>query len=212
MKPVRICSTKRPINNTDDGRVEIANLTSPEVQAMEGVVNGQNWMAVQEGRLTFRDIFAPLPDPITDEKMLPFWRKAEDVKTHVQDELFTQDERSYTGESITIQSLCGYYYTPENYQKEAEKLNSYGFTQMRSKRGSDGRYVEMWYLPGVWAAQGVLKEIKEEIEFRARKWEDPLGERRHKEVFETILEYIRTHVQFGSLECSTQRMAMVIDD
>lgn len=212
LKPVQIASTKRSQSDSNDGHVEVKNLTTTEVKTFEGTVHGQNWMSVQNGRLVFRGIFAPLPEAIPDEEMLPFWRHATEGEVKVQEELFDKSARLFGGEHIMIQSLCGYYRSAENYQKQAKKLEDYGFIQLRSKRGEDGRYWEIWYLPGVWFAQGELKEIVESITLRARSWEDPYGEKERKTCFEAVLKHIQHTIQFGTLDISVQRMCMVVDD
>jgi hypothetical protein len=50
-------------------------------------------------------------------------------------------------------------------------MSAIGFQQMRSPRGEDGKYWEVWYLPGAWAAEGQLKgkKLNEIIRFVAKE-------------------------------------------
>lgn len=102
--------------------------------------------------------------------------------------------------------------TPENYVRESEKLTSYGFIQLRSKREEDGGYWEIWYLPGVWCAKGDLKKIVDDITTKAKTWEDPHGRRKDKECFKAVLEFLRRNASFGTLDVSIQRLCQVWED
>lgn len=63
---------------------------------------------------------------------------------------------SIHGAAITIQHVCGYDYSDDFYRENAKKLESYGFICCRSNRGSEGRFWEIWFLPGLWMAEGDL--------------------------------------------------------
>lgn len=199
----------------DSNSVHFTGLTKKEADQLIGAVRGLSWFGVKEGRLEVSSRYLPLPDSVQDEQMLPFWRQFSN--TPVQGEFLEKifedmsDDVIYL-QHIMIQSLCGYNYTPENYANEAEKLLSYGFIQTRSKRGENGCYWEMWYLPGVWAAKGHLKEIVDGVTAKAKSWEDPHGKRKDKECFKAVLEYLRRNVSFGTLDVSVQRFCMVRDD
>ena len=195
--------------------IEINGLTQEEADQLLSAVRGLSWFKVEEGRLKASPCHLPLPDPVYDEQMLPFWRQFSN--TQVQGEFLEKVFEDMNDDVIymphfMIQSLCGYDYTPENYARESEKLLSYGFIQTRSKRGEDGGYWELWYLPGVWCAKGDLKEVVDGITTKAKSWEDPSGKRKDEECFKAVLEFLRRHVSFGTLDVSIQRLCMVMDD
>jgi hypothetical protein len=199
----------------DSSSVEITGLTQIEVERLLSAIHSLSWFKVEDGRLVSSPCHLPLPDPVRDEHMLPFWREFQN--THSQGEFFERifedmSEDVICSPHFTIQSLCGYNHTPENYAREAEKLLSYGFVQTRSRRAEDGRYWELWYLPGIWCAKGNLKEVVEGITAKARTWEDPHGKRKDKECFKAVLEFLRRNVSFGTLDVSVQRLAAVMDD
>ena len=100
--------------------------------------------------------------------------------------------------SITIQGLCGYNYTEENYKWNAEKLESYGFQCLRSRRGTDAKFWELWFLPGLWCSKG-------DLEANVKRGKDD------KEELKIALEFLRHKVSFGTLDVSNQRMCMVLD-
>lgn len=195
--------------------VTISGLTESEAGKIQSAVGGLAWFRIVDGKLETHSAVRPLPDPVEDEAMLPFWKHHSPYQLELKEvnasfeEL--KDDVVYSPH-ITISSLCGYHYTKENYQKQAEKLESYGFIQMRSKRGNDGRYWEVWYLPGIWAARGALQEVVAKITEKAKTWEDPHGRRKEKESFDAVIRFLRVDVQFGSLDVSVQRLAMVMDD
>lgn len=194
--------------------IEITGLTPEEADQLLSAIHGLSWFKVEEGRLKTSPCHLPLPHPTNDEEMLPFWKQYSNVST--QGEFFKKIFEEMRDDVIymphfTIQSLCGYNYTPENYARESAKLTSYGFVHLRSRRGDDGGFWEMWYLPGVWCAQGELKGVVEEITIRAMSWEDPHGRRKDKECFEAVLKFLGQNVSFGTLDVSIQRMCMVIE-
>ena len=195
--------------------IEIKGLTHEEMGQLLGAIRGLSWFKVEEGRLKASSCHIPLPDPVHDELMLPFWRQFEHHQ--LQGELLEKLFEEMCGDVIymphfTIQHLCGHNYTPENYVREAEKLTSYGFIQLRSKRGEDGGFWELWYLPGVWCAKGDLKAYIDGITAKAKSWEDPSGKLKDKECFKAVLEFLRRNTSFGTLDVSVQRLCQVLDD
>ena len=188
-------------------KVTIEGLTADEKDAVFASLDaGCRWIRNVGGRLVVVSAFDPFPNPIKDEKMFPFWREPNDEEKRLaacQPTLLALDElHNHSSPSIHIQSLCGYNYSAENYKAQAEKLESYGFCIMRSPRGEDGHYWETWYLPGLWAAKGDLKEkICEAVDVKTEK-----------EKLSVALEFLRHHVQFGTLDVCVQRLAMVMSD
>ena len=97
-------------------------------------------------------------------------------------------------------NLCGYGYSPESYRANAERLESYGFQCLRSRRGPDACYWEIWYLPGLWSAQGNLKEVL-----------DAQKEQREKDLTKEAVSFLCHAVSFGTPNVTIQRAAMVLD-
>lgn len=202
-------------NMSGSHSVEISGLTREEKDRLLAAIRGLSWFKVEGGRLETSPCHLPLPDPVHDERMLPFWRQfaPHQLQGEFLERIFEEmsDDVIYEPH-FTISSPCGYNYTPENYVREIEKLNSYGFIQMRSRRGDDGFFWEHWYLPGVWCAKGELKEVVDGITSMAKTWEDPHGRRKNKECFKRVLQFLRHNASFGTLDVSVQRLCQVRGD
>lgn len=177
----------------------LRNLQREEVENLQGMVYNHFWVTVTDGRLEVVRRREELPGPAEDEEMLPFWRRATPGTQQVQ--LFEVDIPKHSFPSIIIQSLCGYAYTPENYKYTAELLESYGFVCLRSRRGEDSKYWEMWFLCGLWSAKGGLKEFLEMASSES-----------DKKKLEATIKFLCKNVQFGTLDVSWQRAAMTIPD
>jgi|GEM_PF-904485 len=199
---VRIYSRGMDSDNPEYQRAELTGLNREECERLEAVTHGQCWVKVgEDGRLEFRDARKPLPEPVEDKEMLGFWSHTDPRRRKVQLQLLDPERDPYCPH-IVIQSLCGYHYTPENYEKEAGKLQSYGFECLRSRRGADGRFWEVWYLPGFWAARGEFKEVIDAVKSPPSKDGPRL---------DAAVSFLCRHVSFGTLDASVQRAAMVLE-
>jgi hypothetical protein len=183
------------------GEIHFEGFTPEEIEKMEGFLLGHYWATVEEGRLKVSFTKKELPTPADDVEMMPFWRKAENQEAAMQTVLFDVDTQieNLVSPHFLIQSLCGYGYTPESYKNNAERLESYGFECMRSRRGIDGRFWEIWYLPGLWASKGELKEYLIRNGNREGTTKD-------------AIYWLCKTVKFGTLDVSVQRAAMCIND
>lgn len=196
-KPVVRLSSTGPDYGYQSKKIEIAGLDEEEIERMNGVLNGHWWTTVRDGRLVFEPTRQPLPAPTEDADISPYWRGRGRLKFFQFDE--STANAAYSFPHITIQHLCGYYWTKEEYKKQADKLESYGFSCLRSRRGDDGRFWEIWYLCGLFAARGELgKAIS--------------GEKDGKKKLDNAISFLCQNCSFGSLEVSIQRAAMVLDD
>lgn len=182
------------------GEVTISDLTEEEGEKIQGMMHGHWWARLVGGRLEFAPAHEPVPAP-TEDAMLPQWRtptREEKNPEHYQAELFEPivnwNEQS---QSIFIQHLCGYSYTPEGYRANAELLAECGFACMRSRRGDSGLYWEIWFLPGLWAAKGRLKEA--------------LYGKSKEHQMRFALQFLRQWTTWGTLDLSVQRYCQVID-
>lgn len=188
---VRVSGTNR-----SRGELTVSGLTGDQMEIFEGAMHGMWWAIVIDGKLVERPYYLPLPDPIRDEEMYPFWRKP--VPGEVSMSLFDLEAMNeHSSPSISIQHLCGYAYTPENYKLEAEKLESWGFLCLRSRRSESGRFWEIWFLSSFWSAQGQLKDEINKVKGHNQRLK-----------LQAALEFLRHNVLFGSLDVSVQRLAM----
>ena len=206
---IRTSSTRFPTSDGIDGQMTITGLTRTEVERVEAVVRGQSWFrTTEDGRLEFQPTMNPLPGPADDEQMMPYWspadtrsdRKKEKTRRRlVQVDLdFNAEVDRFFSPSFTIQHLCGYSYSPENYRRQADLLESWGFECLRSRRGENGQFWEMWYLPSLICAEGELKKV--------------VGDIRGVEAADKAVSFLCRKAQFGTLDLLTQRAAMAAPD
>lgn len=193
---VRVAMTAHGPN----GSMKIEGLNQTEIDLLTAAVShGQQWVRIVNGRIEFAPIHEAPPTP-TEDPMLPQWRRPSDVEgsDEYQIQLFEPvGGWKNQSASIVIQHLCGYNYTPEGYKANAEFLEECGFVCARSRRINGGAFYEIWYLSGLWAAKGRLKEalynVSEEDEMKV------------------ALACIRGHVTFGTLDLAVQRLCQVLD-
>jgi hypothetical protein len=126
------------------------------------------------------------------------WRPPPPGKTPYQPDLFWQVYQ-HGSPSFVVQHLCGYHWTPENYAREAEKLAGWGFECLRSRRLPGGQFWELWYLPGLWAARGGLRD---ETDF-------PGGTEVAKAA--RAIRFLCKNASFGTLDVTAQRAAMTVE-
>ena len=195
-KPAVRLRSSGPDNDRESRKIEIGGLNDEESECMNGVLNGHWWATVKDGRLVFEPTRQPLPAPVEDAEIAPHWRGQGQLR-FVQ--LDKERAEGAFAPQIIIQSLCGYYWTKENYRKQAERLESYGFACLRSRRGDDGKFWEVWYLPGLFLARGGLEKAISD-------------EKDNKLKLDKAVSFLCQNCSFGSLEVSVQRAAMVLDD
>lgn len=157
-----------------------------------------------EGRLVRRSLHESLPDPTEDPIVGPHWKEAGEPKFST---LTRMEVDRWMDPSIVIQNLCGYYWSEENYAKQAKTLERFGFTCLRSRRGADGNYWEIWYLPGFWAAEGELRDVIERSKYEHTN-DLPELYRRKEEQMTKVSKFLCRSVTFGAMDFNYQRAAM----
>jgi hypothetical protein len=152
--------------------VTLVNLTEEELERIQHAFGARcSLVGVDpDGRLEVHDKHLPLPTPESDPPMEGFWLAQQQPSLQFGEPVPTEDGpaapvnfqfdqvEQYSSPSILIQHLCGYGRTLERYKIQAARLESYGFACLRSRRGPDGKFWEIWYLPGVRFAHGGLEE------------------------------------------------------
>jgi len=192
-KAVRISER---VSKGEEHAAKLVNLTSAEAAQIDSTLSGNSWIRAVDGRLESRPVWEPLPRPAEDPLIAPFWSPSQVPPPATLELLPATDFKSLTP-SFVVQHLCGYNYTPLGYREEAERLEAFGFTCLRSQRGEDGRFDEMWYLPGAWAAKGDLKLHLEGVP--------------REQHMDTVVAFLCRRASFGTLDIMQQRAAMTID-
>ncbi|MBY0309915.1 hypothetical protein K2Q16_02080 [Patescibacteria group bacterium] len=196
------------ISSYGSGRFELRDLSSTDIQILDGSFRGGfHWVRRgDDGRLEHVPFYKALPAAAEDASMHPFWQ-APVSSVGVQMEMFPLYEcgdtgHRFTDSSIIIQSLCGYEYTEDRYRSNATILEECGFVCLRSRRDpQQGQFWELWFLPGTWAAAGKLRAA-----IKASGANTP------NEKTKAAVEFLQTHVRFGTLDVSVQRLALTISD
>jgi len=191
-------SEKRSAENCG---VDIEGLLPDEQRQLLGAIAGCYWVSVEDGRLRVLPALQQPPAPAEDKKMMPYWSSEMQRDGFLQRKIFgNKKDWPPFSPSFIIQHLCGYNWTQEYYESTAKQLEGFGFECMRSRRGIDGKFWEIWFLPGLWAAEGKFKEFL--------KGAKP----REKEQIEKAIQFLCHYVSFGSLDVVAQRAAMPVPD
>lgn len=187
------------VSHGGNGSISLLGFSNENLEKMlASMTSGAYFVRVDKGKLVSVPIWKELPKPTEDKEMLPFWRRPPiQTQPEIFDEYDHSKEKAYSP-SITIQHLCGYNYSEFSYKDNAEKLESYGFECLRSRRGLDAKFYELWFLPGLWQAKGDL--MADISRSKSEEGKLPLA-----------LEFLRRKVSFGTLDVSSQRICMVID-
>jgi hypothetical protein len=180
--------------------VEFTNLAKGDSEKlMSALLRGNFWVTGNPdgSGISFVSTYEEIRAPMPDSDLLPYWDVRDDTSSPVK--VFDHHDKvsSWSSPSITIQSLCGYYYSEENYVRQADKLTSYGFTEFRSKRDANGYFGSLWLLSFLLKAKGDLK--------------DALNENIGDIKIDVAVDFLCENVQFGSLDTSVQRAAMTVD-
>lgn len=198
--PVKIRLSRSSHSRSGENEMHITGLSDLETTKIEGMLAGTRWVRVKNGRLQSTARYKKPPSPVDDPVIAPHWPQLDPVPA-VQMDLQNISElnvkHAFTA-SLTVQHLCGYYFSKNNYLREARKLRSFGFTCLRSRRGRDGKYWEIWYLPGLWMSKGALKDVVKDGDKFTRQ-------------LSKVVSFMGHNCSFGTLDVSVQRLAMVID-
>lgn len=189
----RVTSTTRNSKQPQACSITISHLDEPELQQLEAMSIGAQWVRILDGRVQAAPAYKAPPPPEEDPLIAPFWRP---VEQGVQQILF-EELKDHDSPSFTVQHLAPY--KQSTYAVEAARLKTYGFACLRSPREADGRCWELWYLPGTWAAKGELA-----VAIR--------GEQDRSKHADLAINFLCRHVKFGTLDVSIQRAAMVFAD
>lgn len=190
-EPVRVTGSMRDNKRSLEAasHVKIDNLTVREVEAVEGMVSGENYLRCVDGRLHAYSARQPLPDPIDDPIVGPHWERSPEPKIGHK-----PPGEGWHMPTVTVHSLL-------DNGESAARLDDWGFVCMRSRRSRDGKYWEQWWISR-WMAKGELKVAIEKA-----------GELGWFGEAEFICRFVvNQRIRFGSMDVSIQRWAMTCGD
>lgn len=191
---------------------------------------GVSRLSFENGKVVDVPTYRTPPEPVDDPVVEPHWPQQNNRAMAQTAFNFPKELSEHASPGIVISHLCGYNWTEENYRKEARKLEHWGFDCLRSRRREDGRYREQWVLPALWQAKNELKEIVDAKRdpFAPTEWErqtypsyyrrrkrrmlkNKNGELTNLQKLRNAVEFLRRNVEFGTLDITVQRLAMVLD-
>ena len=149
-----------------DGRIHLSGMTPQEVEDIEGMLMGVKWVRCADGRLQTSDVHQPLPDQTPDLILTPHWAGDREHDWSGSPDMSRVrnvndlEEVSNCSASLIIQHITaglGRHRLPTDYTNACKRLESYGFECLRSRRGRNGRFWELWFLPSLHFADGDLK-------------------------------------------------------
>lgn len=202
------CTTRETASSTERGNRASITIsgTKENIDAIRASLLGAAFVRVNDqGDVERHDRYQPLPDPIQDPatpvKWQLDWLKTSNPNRFDVAGVLPPDEWHSPG--IIVSHLCGYGWSKSAYDYEVRKLQSWGFELMRSRRGDNGRFWELWWLPYLLAAQGDLKAFIDGLE------KDVRGNWAHET--RAIVGWLCRHASFGCLDVTVQRAAMVME-
>lgn len=192
---IRAAMTKK--GRDGDCEIAITGLTPREFEMFEGFLHGTQRIELnREGRLKSLPVYAEAPGPMRDPLLVDFWPLN---PPPYQLKIWKYDEiHDYSFPSLIMQHVGA---MGDDYRNQASTAISFGFQPLRSPRGLDGRYWEIWYLPFFEAAKG---ELAEHIKTLKGK---PVSEQ-----VTSVVQFLCRNVRFGTLNVDVQRAALVIED
>jgi len=184
----------------DESTIEISG-TEEEINGIRAMLLGKHWIiGGSKGKLLTVDYYHQLPPPEDDPLIPPKWqtefgslpdRFAPDLQEQMPDDC----KGGWCSPSFYMSHII-------NAKTDMPKIQDWGFECLRSRRGDDGKYWEVWYLPGSWSAKGELKRHIETLS-KDMAWEKKT---------ESICHWMAQRVIFGSLNVVVQRMALANSD
>ena len=226
--------TSTQYSRNGDNRITLSGFTEEEIHEFEGSLATATWVRFKAGRLESSPAYVVPLAPEDDPYLGQVWQKQ---LAFDEPELRFKEfspVSAFDGPGIIIQHLCGYDYSEEGYKSNAHRLMEYRFACCRSQRGADGKYWEVWLLPGLWMAAGGLKQAFDgEIECRdcgvvtvtpqelcgtercpsclSEKLGPAKAAKDDRERTKRAISFLCRNVRFGCLDVTVQRAAMVLD-
>ncbi len=179
-----------------DGKMTITGLTAKEFQAVQQFLQGTSWIRCVDGRLAACEAHNTLPEPEDDPLLSEHWKAGATLKT------FGEVPEVWDAR-IMIHAVGAGARLKRDAQNSIKIAWQMGFECMRSKRGDDGKFWEVWILHGTWQAKGILKDFKDSLE-------KTLSVRQR---VDAMAEFIaqRSGLRFGSMDVLVQTWALSFD-
>jgi len=164
--------------------------TEKEIRALKNALtNGTNWVRINKRGTLIKVPAFKVPEVLDDDAISPYFKHIKQIISYFANTSIRRLAKTHdhpNDPSYFVQHITGY---GGDYKERKVSMEAVGFECLRSRRGKDGKYWEIWYLPGVWAATG-------ELEGKA-----------HKE----IMAYLCQVVNPGQITVSGERWGLGVD-
>ena len=160
---------ERELHEKDFSTITIRGEKEDIVRLAGALQYGMKWIRMRpDGEIETSDVYTTPPVPIADPGMRNIWQldplpegASVQMKLFYDDPEMQEPKRDWSKKhrSIYLQSIQGYD-GQDAYVSRAKRLAEAGFVCLRSCRGDDGKYWEIWYLSGPCCGRGPLKDMK----------------------------------------------------
>lgn len=201
-----------------DGTFTLTGLSRVEIDAMQGAILGANWIRVKDGRMAFAHAYEESPKPEKDPDIGPYWphtgwgkagaKRRMDHKV----EKFRTEGPGFSEAGLHLCHIGAGNQDEDAYAANAERLERWGFECLRSRRGSEGRFWEVWYLPSLFFAEGELAEAIAKVEKKSGEPGYPHDKEYNQRRLDAAVSFLCRNANFGTLDAFIQRAALSFDD
>ncbi len=207
--------------NGDSGSITISG-TRDEIDQVRAMLTGASRLVMTDEGPQSIPVYLPVPDAVEDPMIPPKWaikmppvgkatladlaRAEGAVKPPMKVREDLQPNEGWHMPAFIVKHLVAYNSAVTTYKAEARKLYFWGFECLRSRRGADGKFWELWYLPGTFAAKGELADVVKKAEQQTK--DEPA---RWLAVSRAVIDFLCKNCHFGCADVTVQRAAMVIE-
>lgn len=172
---MRIISEKSTINGDEKKSCLEIEGTKEEIEVLKSAMLGVTWVRANgRNKIVEHKYHKDMPPPRTPDPMLwDIWGPQTQRGEYIQNVHPKRGNRKRFYPNVYVQHIGGFGGTKQ-YERNFEILTESGFSCLRSRRGKDGQYWEIWLLSDAIFADGPLKEYL--IERKGKKKKDPDSE------------------------------------
>jgi hypothetical protein len=201
-----------------NGDYHLTGLSPGELTAFDAALIGSSWVRVKDGRMQFAHAFEDPPAPEKDPDIGPYWPHTgwgkDGIKRRIGHKvrLFRIDDPGFSEAGLHICHIGAGNRDEGAYDANADRLEKWGFECLRSRRGKDGKFWEVWYLPSLFFAEAELAEAIAKVEKKGGEPGYPHDKGFNKRRLDAAVQFLCRHANFGTLDAFIQRAALSFDD
>jgi hypothetical protein len=197
--------------------IEVRGMSKTEAEAFQAALLGANWVRVKDGRLAIAHAHEHPPKPERDPDIGPYWPRkdwgklGEKNRPEHKVRMFHDSDPGFSEAGLHIAHVGAGNPDEAAYAGNAERLERWGFECLRSRRGSDGKFWEIWYLPSLFFAEGELAEAIGKVDKKPGEPGYPHDKEYNKRRLDAAIKFLCRNANFGTLDAFIQRAALTFD-